>query len=156
MAAGWFTAGKTLCVALDLDSGTMRVSVDGGDWAVAFQDGCAPSAAVGAALFPALSGWDGARVRCNWGADAELPFKHAPPSGEYMAVGLAGKVPILLFSVCLSCHRPSPTSRCLLPCLAPSHRSASQRGVGGSSTRLPPPPHAGTPSSDFPCDALGA
>jgi hypothetical protein len=93
VAAGWFAAGKTLGVAVDFDTGTMRVSVDGGDWAVAFPHGCAPSAAVGAALFPALSGWRGARARCNWGACAARPMKFAPPSGEYMAVGLAQKVP---------------------------------------------------------------
>ncbi len=92
MAAGWFAAGKTLGVALDLGSGNLRVSVDGGEWAVAFPEGCAPSGSVGAALFPALSGCDGVRARCNWGTDAARPMKFAPPSGEYMAVGLAYKV----------------------------------------------------------------
>ena len=87
-AAGWFAAGKTLGVAVDLDAGTLRVSVDGADWAVAFQAGCAPGAAVGAGLFPALSGSDGARVRCNWGADESRPMRHAPPASEYRAVGL--------------------------------------------------------------------
>ena len=91
MAPGWFEEGKTrtLGVALDLDTGTMRVSVDGGAWAVAFPradpgnepNGCTPSAAVGGALFPALSGHGKARVRCNFGADAGRPFVHSPPSG---------------------------------------------------------------------------
>ncbi len=79
-------------MALDLESGTLRVSVDGGEWAVAFSEGCTPSADAGAALFPALSGAVGMRVRCNWGVDAARPMKFAPPSGEYMAVGLAYKV----------------------------------------------------------------
>jgi hypothetical protein len=80
-------------VALDLESGTLRVSVDGLEWVVAFPEGCAPSSGVGAAVFPALSGSEGATVRCNWGEDASRPLKHAPPSGEYMALGLACKVP---------------------------------------------------------------
>ena len=87
MASGWFVAGKTLGLALDLDAGTLRVSVDGGAWAVAFQDGCAPGAAAGAALFPALSGCTGARLRCNWGGDGGRPMRHGPPSGDYRAVG---------------------------------------------------------------------
>ncbi len=93
MAGGWFTAGKTLGVALDLDAGTMLVSVDCAGWTVAFADGCAPGAAVGAGLFPAISGQRGARVRCNWGADTGRPMKHCPPSGEYSAIGLALQVP---------------------------------------------------------------
>jgi hypothetical protein len=101
VAGGWFGAGKTLGVALDLDAGTLLVSVDGAAWTVAFADGCAPSAAVGAALFPALSGSEGAQVRCNWGADAGRPMKHGPPSGEYCAVGLAMQV--LLSPAALSC-----------------------------------------------------
>ncbi len=89
VAAGWFTAGKTRGLALDLDSGTLLVSVDGADWVVAFQTGCAPGPAVGAGLFPAVSGSRGARVRCNWGADAGRPMRHGPPaSGGYRAVGL--------------------------------------------------------------------
>ncbi len=92
MAKGWKVVGGTLGVAVDLGSGTMRVSVNGGDWAAAFPDGCAPSAGAGPALFPAISGEDGMCVRCNWGADAARPLKHAAPSGEYRAVGLAGQV----------------------------------------------------------------
>jgi hypothetical protein len=61
VGSGWYVVGKTLGVALDLDAGTLLVSVDGGKWDVAFQDGCAPSSSVGAALFPALSGRTGAR-----------------------------------------------------------------------------------------------
>ncbi len=89
MAAGWFAEGKTLGVAVDLDAGRMLVSVDVGDWAEAFPTGCAPSAAAGAGLFPALSGNCGARIQCNWGADAGRPMRHGPPSADYRAVGLA-------------------------------------------------------------------
>ncbi len=108
MAEGWFAAGKTLGLALDLGSGTMLVSVDGGEWAVAFPEGCAPSSSVGAALFPALSGKEGATVRCNWGADALRPLEHAPPSGDYMALGLACKVPPCTLLHCL--HQRASTS----------------------------------------------
>ncbi len=66
----------------------MLVSVDGGGWTVAVPDGCAPSAIVGAALFPALCGCNGVRLRCNLGADV----KHGPPSDEYRAVGLTSQV----------------------------------------------------------------
>jgi hypothetical protein len=88
VAAGWFTAGKRLGVAADLDAGTLLVSVDGADWTVAFQAGCAPGPAVGAGLFPALSGRDGARVRCNWGGDSGRRMRLEPPSGGYRVVGL--------------------------------------------------------------------
>ena len=83
-----------LGVAADLDAGTLLVSVDGADWAIAFPnathpDPCRPSAAAGAGLYPALCGMDGVRVRCNWGADAGRPMRHGPPaSGGYRAVGL--------------------------------------------------------------------
>ncbi len=90
VAAGWFEAGKTLGVAADLDAGTMLVSVDGGDWAVAFPNGCSPSDKAGEALFPAISGEDGVQLRCNWGADPGRPMKHGPPSEDYRAVGLLG------------------------------------------------------------------
>ncbi len=97
VAAGWFAAGKTLGVALDLDAGALLVSVNGAAWVVACQAGCAPGADAGGALFPALSGEGGARVRCNWGADAGRPMRHGPPSGDYCAVGLAMQVPIRLY-----------------------------------------------------------
>ncbi len=88
VGSGWYIVGKTLGVALDLDAGTLLVSVEGGKWDVAFQDGCSPGSSVGAALFPALSGRTGARLRLNWGADARRPMRHSPPSGDYRAVGL--------------------------------------------------------------------
>jgi hypothetical protein len=90
VVAGWFEAGKTLGVAADLDAGMMLISVDGGDWVVAFQEGCAPSDRAGAALFPAISGEAGLQMRCNWGADPGRPMKHSPPSEDYRAVGLLG------------------------------------------------------------------
>jgi hypothetical protein len=80
---------KTLGLALDLEAGTMLVSVDGAEWVAApLPQPCVPGAAVGAALFPALSGYVCTRLRCNWGVDAERPMRHAPPPGDYRAVGL--------------------------------------------------------------------
>ena len=48
------------------------------DWRVAFPSGVRPSASVGAALFPAVSGRDGARVRCNFGLDQRRPLRYPP------------------------------------------------------------------------------
>jgi hypothetical protein len=88
-ASGWSAAGKTLGLALDLEAGALLVSVDGAEWAPApFSHPCKPGADAGAGLFPALSGFLGARVRCNWGVDARRPMRHAPPPGGYRAVGL--------------------------------------------------------------------
>ena len=88
-ASGWFAAGKTLGLALDLEAGALLVSVDGAEWAAApFSHPCKPGADAGAGLFPALSGAVGARVRCNWGVDTRRPMRHAPPPGGYRAVGL--------------------------------------------------------------------
>ncbi len=113
--------GKTLGVALDLDVGMMRVSIDGGEWIVAFSDGCAPSAIAGASLFPAVSGGKGAEMRFNWGLDEMRPLKHAPPSGEYLAVGQASKVPcprypfystkFLALILAVRIHTPQPFPR---------------------------------------------
>ncbi len=90
--------GKTLGLALDLEAGMLLVSADGGDWTVAFPNSahtgpCRPSYAAGAALFPVLCGCGGVRVRCNWGADAQWPMRHGPPSEEYCAVGLRRLAP---------------------------------------------------------------
>lgn len=89
-------------MALDLEAGRLLVSVDGDEWTVAhFSEPCAPGAGAGAALFPALSGaklngpFRASKVRCNWGADERRPMRHAPPSGDYQAVGLLPqKVPL--------------------------------------------------------------
>ncbi len=126
MAAGWFAAGKTLGVAVDLDAGTVLVSVDGADWAVAFL-GCAPGAAVGAGLFPALSGKNGARVRCNWGADESRPMQHAPPASEYRAVGLLLQQKVRAPVTCPPLHTHSQPSASIAFVLhwcvcAPLHR----------------------------------
>ena len=110
MAAGWFAAGKTLGIAVDLDAGTMLVSVDGAAWADAFDAACAPSAAVGAGLFPALCGSGGVRVRCNWGADAARPMTRSPPSGGYRAVGQA-----LLAQVAQTTHHPTHPTHPITP-----------------------------------------
>jgi hypothetical protein len=107
-AGGWFEAGKLLRLAADLDAGAMRVAVvetDGtcaGDenstsiipspmahtlllaaWQTAYSSGLQPSAHVGAALFPAISGSDGVRLLCNFGLDPLRPLRFPPskPAG---------------------------------------------------------------------------
>ena len=138
MAEGWFKAGKTLGLALDLDAGTLRVSVDGGAWAVAFQDGCAPGAAVGAALFPALSGKAGARLRANWGWDRERPMRHGPPEGDYGLVvqqQQAPPPPSSCFPISATASPPSALAIMLqlhlfpLPACSGSVRSACTRAA---------------------------
>ncbi len=86
---GWFSVGKTLGVAADLDAGTLFFASDGGPWTTSFTSGVAPGPEVGPALFPALSGSGDARVRCNFGTDASQPLRHAPPSDDYRPFGAA-------------------------------------------------------------------
>jgi hypothetical protein len=106
-AVGWFVARKLLRLAADLDAGAMRVAVvdtDGScagsenatsilpspmahislvaDWKTAFSSGLQPSATVGAALFPAISGNDGVRLRCNFGLDPRRPLRFPPSTTE--------------------------------------------------------------------------
>ena len=65
-------------VAWDASSGVLLASVDGAALQPLFPYGVAPGPAVGACLFPALSGSGGCRVRVNLGS---LPWRHAPPEG---------------------------------------------------------------------------
>ena len=137
MASGWFVAGKTLGLALDCDAGTLRVSVDGGAWAVAFQDGCAPGAAVGAALFPVISGKGGARFRANWGWDKERPMRHLPPEGDYRLVEVQQQpIPLPPLPSCFPIAPPSEIAIILqlhlfpLPACSGSVRSACTRAAG--------------------------
>ena len=89
----WFTAGSVLCVAADLDGGKMLVfSSDGSmgasgdsEWRTVHEVGLRPGEAVGVGLFPAVSGKDGARIRCSFGN-----LRFAPPSGGFVAVGDSG------------------------------------------------------------------
>jgi hypothetical protein len=107
-AAGWFEAGKSLRLAADLNAGAMRVAVvetDGtsaggenstsilypspiahiplaADWQTAYSSGLQPSATVGAALFPAISGQGGAKLRCNFGLDPGRPLRFPPSKPE--------------------------------------------------------------------------
>jgi hypothetical protein len=102
-ARGWFAAGKSLRLAADLNAGAMRLAVvktDGtsaggekstsilsspmahiplvADWQTAYSSGLQPSATVGAALFPAISGKGGAKLRCKFGLDARFPQSSSP------------------------------------------------------------------------------
>ncbi len=63
-------------MAWDEAAGALLVAVDGAAREPLFPDGVAPGEAVGAGLFPALSGQDGCRVRWNLG---QRPFAHPPP-----------------------------------------------------------------------------
>ena len=58
-------------------------------WRVAFASGVQPRSAVGGALFPCLSGCEGAAVRVNVGLDPSRPLSVAPPSPEYRPAGHA-------------------------------------------------------------------
>jgi hypothetical protein len=64
-------------VAWDAAAGALLVSVDGSAPVPFFPSGVAPGPAVGAGLYPAVSGGDGCRVRWNVGG----PFRHPPPPG---------------------------------------------------------------------------
>jgi hypothetical protein len=52
------------------------------DWRTAYSSGLQPSANVGAALFPAISGNGGVRLRCNFGLDPGRPLRFPPPIPE--------------------------------------------------------------------------
>ncbi len=65
-------------MAWDADAGALLAAVDGADPKPLFPKGLKPGPAVGAGLFPALSGKRGCRVGVNLG---QLPFRHAPPAG---------------------------------------------------------------------------
>ena len=75
--AGFQRAGALVGVAWDAAAGALLVSVDGSALAPLFSSGVAPGPAVGAGLYPAVSGEEGCRVRWN----AQGPFRHAPPPG---------------------------------------------------------------------------
>ena len=85
-------AGALVGVAWDATAGALLVSVDGSDPVALFPSGIAPGPAVGAGLFPAVSGQDGCRVRWN----AAGPFRYPPPDGfrpfAAAAAGAPGKV----------------------------------------------------------------
>jgi hypothetical protein len=76
--AGFQRAGAHVGVAWDAAAGALLVSVDGSDLAPLFPTGVAPGPAIGAGLYPAVSGSLGCRVRWNAGRQ---PFRHAPPPG---------------------------------------------------------------------------
>jgi hypothetical protein len=52
------------------------------DWKTAYSSGLQPSATVGAALFPAISGEEGVRLRCNFGLDPGRPLRFPPSKPE--------------------------------------------------------------------------
>ncbi len=91
LASGWFVPDGTLGVALDLDTGEMQASVNGQEWKIVYRgtgvSAARLSGAVGAGIFPAISGMNGARVQCRWGTKGGQEMKYAAPSSAYQAVG---------------------------------------------------------------------
>ena len=98
-ASGWFQEGMVLCLDADLSAGTLRVAVgrlqsDGtegpccSEWTTAVPSGLQPSATVGAALFPAVTGYGGVRLRFNFGLDSGRPLRFPPAWMEHAGVRL--------------------------------------------------------------------
>lgn len=82
----WMKAGTKLCVAADLDVGTLRAAVTGPDgaplrWIDIKGHGVSPGAETGSNLFPTVSGKGGASIKCNFGSGGEM--LHKPPSTDY-------------------------------------------------------------------------
>ena len=84
--ANFKLVGAQVGVAWDAAAGALLVSVDGSALAPLFPSDVAPGAAVGAGLYPAVSGEEGCRVRWN----AQGPFRHAPPPGFLPCAAAAG------------------------------------------------------------------
>ncbi len=79
---GYLRKGATVGVAWDAENGALLVGIDGAALAPLFSEGVEPGPAVGAGLFPALSGVGRCRVLCNLGCDLQRrPFRHEPPAG---------------------------------------------------------------------------
>ncbi len=75
---GFHRKGATVGVAWDAAAGALLLTVDGAPLESLFPAGVAPGAAVGAGLFPVVSGMGGYCVRWNAG---QRPFRHGPPEG---------------------------------------------------------------------------
>jgi hypothetical protein len=94
--AGFARAGATVGLAWDAGAGALLVAVDGADPTPLFPEGLKPGPAVGAGLFPALSGSEGCRVDVNLG---QRPFRHTPPAGF---LPCSSAVPAALEQVCVA------------------------------------------------------
>ena len=108
VAEGWYAAGKTLGLAVDLEASSLLVAVGKGagdspetgpEWRPAYQTGVATGATVGSGLFPAISGYGGARVMCNFGCDPSRPMLLRPPSEDYIPVGALNQVRVALIQL---------------------------------------------------------
>jgi hypothetical protein len=91
-SGGWMQGGTTLCVALDLGSGTVQVAMtlmDGQplSWINVKNHGACPSAAAGSNIFPVISGKGGIGIKYNFGNAGQM--LHSPPSPEYKTVSEA-------------------------------------------------------------------
>jgi hypothetical protein len=94
--AGFERAGATVGLAWDAGAGALLVAVDGADPKPLFPEGLKAGPAVGAGLFPALSGSEGCRVDVNLG---QRPFRHTPPAGF---LPCSSAVPAALEQVCVA------------------------------------------------------
>ena len=93
----WFRTGNTVGLAVDLTSVLLQVACceretenvvfSSPSWHTVFT-GVSPSLRVGGALYPAISGDAGAKIRVNLG---QSTMRLAAPSGEYVTVIAANK-----------------------------------------------------------------
>ena len=93
---GWLQVGTVLGVAVDLEQGRMLATAcptsisSASDWHTVFKTGLSPSAEIGSALFPVISGVLGAEVKYNFGHNlATRPMLHSPPSDDYKPISAA-------------------------------------------------------------------
>lgn len=113
--AAWFEEGKTLGVAVDMEGGSLLVSVAGPEtatpqWLVA-TDTLPLATAKGRGLFPSISGQQGACLRLNYGHDpVSRPFKIAPPSAYFKSAAS-------LMAAAGDCQVRKNTETLLLVCL---------------------------------------
>ena len=85
----WFVKGGRLGLAADLVTGSLLVCADGTTWSPAINTVLQAGSEVGAGFFPALSGGNGAKVRCNFGLDTGRGLQLPAPARDYVPIGVA-------------------------------------------------------------------
>ncbi len=74
----------------------MQVSI-GKAWISIFQSALLPGEKVGSGLFPAISAFEGKKVRYNWGFDLQnRPFTYAPPSPDFLPIAATMKTQVFV------------------------------------------------------------
>jgi hypothetical protein len=118
MVAGFLREGATACVAWDCSSGSILVSVDGAPYVSLFPPDAPvrPSAAAGAAMYPAICGFYGCVVEYSMQGGLGL----VPPSPEYVP---CSQVPTFPQRSCL------PDGRKFVLAFAPHLLSRPQRSA---------------------------